>query len=91
MALVTAFYTFADEASDYAFILVDKPVASASSVLEEPGKDKNQYSPVKAFDNKKETSWCEGKSDDGIGESIEVKFKPTILDGIRVGNGVLIS
>ena len=82
---------FADEAPDWAFTLFDKPVATASSVLVEPGKDKNKYLPAKALDGKKETAWCEGKEDDGVGEFIEIKTKPALSKGIRIANGVFSS
>lgn len=42
---------------------------SASSYLKDK-KNPDRYAPFKAFDGKIETSWVEGKKDDGIGEKL---------------------
>lgn len=39
------------------------------------------YSPKNAIDNDKKTAWVEGKTGDGIGESIELNFTPYIAGG----------
>jgi hypothetical protein len=42
----------------------------ASSSFLKDAKDTSRYTAEKAFDGKIETSWVEGRADDGIGESI---------------------
>ncbi len=80
-----------DEAPDYFFVLSEKLKASASSVLVEPGKSKTYYSAEKAMDKRTDTFWCEGKPEDGVGESITLSWKPALIDGILVGHGVLLN
>jgi hypothetical protein len=77
--------------SSYDYSVAEKIKGVASSVLVEPGKKKTLYSPEKAMDGKAETFWCEGKEDDGIGETLELKWKPTVIEGFMIGNGVLLS
>lgn len=80
---------FSQSESDYA--ILSKMKAFASSVLIEAGKNKNMYLPEKAVDGKIDTFWCEGKEDDGVGETLELKFNPSLVEGIRIGNGVLLN
>lgn len=80
-----------DTAPDNYFILSEKIKASASSVLVEPGKSKTRYSAEKAMDGTKDTFWCEGKEDDGIGETITLSWKPTLIEGFLVAHGVLLN
>ncbi len=58
---------------------------SASSYLKDK-KDPDRYAPSKAFDGKIETSWVEGKRDDGIGEKIAFYFRGSPLK-IRIMPG----
>ncbi len=90
-SLLIPTFLSSDEAPDYYFILSEKIKASASSVLVEPGKSKTRYSADKAMDGKTDTFWCEGKEDDGIGETIKLTWKPTLIEGILVGHGVLLN
>ncbi len=59
----------------------------ASSVLVEKGKPANYYVPGKAFDNNADTAWCQGNKNGGIGEYIEVKFKPVLTSFVYILNG----
>jgi len=49
-----------------------KPVASASSTLGSPGK--NRYDPGLAFDGLPFTAWCEGVPGSGVGEWLELSL-----------------
>ncbi len=90
--MLVSYLLHADAASYGEFYIVDKMEGNASSILIESGKNVTQYSPNKSFDYKKETAWCEGKEDDGVGEWLEIKWKPTIVEkGFIVGHGVLLS
>ncbi len=51
---------------------------SASSYLKDKKKP-DRYAPLKAFDGKIETSWVEGKKDDGIGEKLAFFFRGSPL------------
>jgi len=72
---------------DFIKIKLENAKYSASSTLKEKGKPDNYYGPDKAFDNDSGTSWCEGKSDDGIGESITITTSPVEIVGVTVLNG----
>lgn len=69
---------------------------SASSFLKSDGK--NSYIPKNAHDGRRDTSWVEGKSDQGIGESITFTFKNVIhiypnltINGFIISNGYVKS
>ncbi|GBF50397.1 hypothetical protein LPTSP4_19220 [Leptospira ryugenii] len=89
--LLSGTWLISDEAPDYFFQLTEATKASASSVLTEPGKSKGFYAAEKAMDQKTSTFWCEGKEDDGIGETIRINWKPTFIEAIVVGHGVLLN
>ncbi|HOP29156.1 MAG TPA: discoidin domain-containing protein [Spirochaetota bacterium] len=72
---------------DFYSISYDNAKYSASSVLKEKGKPDNYYGPAKAFDNDSGTAWCEGKSDDGIGESVSITVSPVKIYGVGILNG----
>lgn len=76
----------ADEVEWVVFKL-NKSSASASSVLVEKKRPASYYGARKATDNNQGTAWCEGKTGPGIGESIEVKFKPAFAHAIQVLHG----
>ncbi len=61
---------------------------SASSTLIEKDKHESYYSANKAFDGKSGTAWCEGKNNDGIGESITAEFDPVKIYGVSALNGI---
>lgn len=69
---------------------------SASSFLTNDGK--NSYIPKNAHDGNRDTSWVEGKSDQGIGESITFKFMNVVrlypnltVNGFMISNGYVKS
>jgi hypothetical protein len=72
---------------DFYKIIPDNAKYSASSVLKEKGKPADYYGPDKAFDDDSGTAWCEGKSDDGIGESVTISTEPVKIYGVTVLNG----
>jgi hypothetical protein len=75
LLIATATYLFADMAGSLFFKLTSA-VGKASSVLKENGQPASFYGSDKAVDYDMNTAWCEGKPDDGFGESLELTFKP---------------
>lgn len=73
---------------DYLHVILKKSNAGASSTLVEKDKPAGYYAADKAFDGSAGTAWCEGKSDDGIGEYIYSEFDPVKVDGITMLNGI---
>lgn len=88
--ITTATYLFADIASR-SFFKLTSVTATASSVLQEKGQPASFYAPDKAVDFNSKTAWCEGKSGDGIGEWLELKFKPVYTNSLNVGHGILVN
>lgn len=73
---------------DFLHVILSKSKAGASSTLVEKDKPQGYYGADKAFDGLPETSWCEGRSDDGIGEYIQSEFEPVEIYGIIMLNGI---
>ncbi len=73
---------------DLGHIVLKLSKTSASSTLIEKDKYETYYDADKAFDKKSGTAWCEGKSDDGIGESVTAEFEPVKIYGISALNGI---
>lgn len=74
----------ADAAPEWGFYQLRKPVAKASSVLQE---QKKSYPASNSIDGKLTTAWCEGVKGPGIGESLEVRMSPTAGSGLSVFPG----
>jgi len=72
---------------DFSKITLENAKYSASSILKEKGKPDDYYGPDKAFDEDSATAWCEGKSDDGIGESVTITTDPVKIYGVTILNG----
>lgn len=66
-----------------------KVSARASSELKEKNKPANFYSAAKATDNSVLTSWCVANNEatGGVGEWIEINFKPIFAEKIGILNG----
>lgn len=73
---------------DFLHVILKESKAGASSTLVEKDKPKEYYGADKAFDGSSGTAWCEGKSDDGIGEFIYSEFEPVEIYGVAVLNGI---
>jgi hypothetical protein len=73
---------------DFLHVILKESKAGASSTLVEKDKPQGYYGADRAFDGLSETSWCEGKSDDGIGEYIYSEFEPAEIYGVAVLNGI---
>ena len=80
-----------DSAPDFSYSVGERIKASASSILIEPGKNESTYSPEKAMDKSNKTFWCEGKEDDGVGETLKITWKPRVIEGLLVAHGVLLN
>ena len=62
-------------------------ISASSQYLTSEGKE-TDYDPRNVFDGKIETSWCEGKSDDGVGEYISITLNNHMaLTSISFVNG----
>ena len=62
-------------------------ISASSQYLTTEGKEAD-YDPRNVFDGKIETSWCEGKSDDGIGEYISITLNNHMaITSISMVNG----
>lgn len=73
---------------DLGHISLELSNTSASSTLIEKDKHEFYYGAHNAFDGKSGTAWCEGKSDDGIGESVTAEFEPVKIYGVSALNGI---
>ena len=61
--------------------------ADASSTLKEKDKPDNFYLPSKAADGNPATAWCQGGKKSGIGEYIDITFRPVLTNAFHVLNG----
>jgi len=60
-----------------------KELRASSQLLK--AKKPKRYAPSNVLDDKEATAWCEGKSDDGVGEWISIGFKTEqVIDGLLI-------
>lgn len=61
--------------------------AKATSQLGQAARP-TAYQPLNLLDGKEETSWCEGASGNGVGETVVIGFKDAAqIDEVRLANG----
>jgi hypothetical protein len=73
--------------SPFVYVKYTRNKHSATSTLVEKGQAKSRYGAAMAFDHDMTTAWCEGKSDDGVGESVAANFSPLWVPGFNVFHG----